>query len=126
MNIVANKEGGLWHTGYTITHVNAYGGIKVSGMNTGCGLMQMSGFASFCVFLDEKQLTKVSEVFNNDMKPRLLESGVGSIICTLGDSYYSQSNINKFLELTMFEEVSKYTNYRHGKSATQKLFICKL
>jgi hypothetical protein len=86
----------------------------------GCGLYQ-------CVNLVHSlkrctTLTKHEKVINL-IKDYCIETGVGAVIVSCGEDWYS--TIPKLKRLG-FIELSEYHNYRHGDNYQQKLFILKI
>lgn len=110
---------GSWHKTYNIPL--DYLSLTVTGTITGCGLAQMSGVTSLN-HNSNRNITKENFIkkFN-----KIKQDGAGGIICTLGDGHLH--NESRLLELG-FEKLSKYANYRHGKSGfyKQTLYILKL
>lgn len=121
ISIKPNNEGGTWHTGYTFG--GSYSYCKLTGVKTGCGLMQLSGYVN----LLHSQVTddELSEAFNY-VKGSLINDGVGAVMATNGSDYEDDEATVNFLKKAGFEEVCSYNNYLHGSNYIQRLYICKL
>ncbi len=109
------KDIGSWHTGSVIPF--GISSLTVRGMITGCGIAQCVGVANI-------DPDKTKEELLTAFKP-LKDDGVGAIVCTLGQNYYTHEP--KLLKLG-FEFLSEYPNYRHGNDGAykQRLYILKL
>lgn len=110
-----------WHPPSEIK-AEPFGTLHFNEVNTGCGLMTVSGFDSIQLGLTDKG--KLVENFLKQCevhKDRV--SGVGAIMATLGDNYiYFESLL---LEMG-FEKVSSYPNLRHEQPYFQHLYLKKL
>lgn len=123
--IVKNSSGGNWHTGYDIVNTGGYGTVRITGMETGCGLMQLSGFYMVITYCKRENAVEELVKAVDEVKLKLLSSGVGALVATLGE-VREESRITRFLSECGFEEVYEFINYRHSDTYKQKVFICKL
>ncbi len=93
--------------------------VRLCGMITGCGIVQMSGVAS----IDMKYIEEAKKVFE-DIKDELKEEsdGAGCIVATLGEEYWGKIEV---LEALGFKEAATYANYQHGEDGEyqQKVFV---
>lgn len=87
-----------------------YSTVKVCGMMTGCGLVQLYGAS----VLNQKTL--------DDVIKDVRGQGAGAIICTLGQSYFQYEKNVLELGFTLLKE---YNNYLHGATGNykQRLYI---
>lgn len=86
--------------------------LKVCGVITGCGLVQMHGISNISEHNFELVREKL-ETIKKDYK----KDGAGCIMCTLGQSYYNKEELVLSLGFIM---VSEYANYRHGQDGKYK------
>lgn len=86
-------------------------------LSSGCGSLLFYGYN---VFYGGEANNKVINVVLKRLLELYKESGVGSIITTVGQSHYDDRAIDKFYELG-FKEISEYNNHRHGSNYKQKL-----
>lgn len=86
--------------------------LKVCGVITGCGLVQMHGISNVSDYNIELVREKL-EIIKRDYKT----DGAGCIMCTLGAQFY---NKHDFLLSLGFIMVSEYANYRHGQDGSYK------
>jgi len=99
-----------WHPDYRISCNTPRMFFQIHGLHSGCGLVMLDQFTS-SEFTETtaKIFSVVADAYKGD--------GAGSIIATLGDSY------DRKIELWGFKKLEEYCNHRHGRDATQRLFI---
>lgn len=95
---------------------NSYNSFNIASMNTGCGLLQLSG-NTFLGALKEDVFKDAEKAFQ---KIKDTYDGYGAIICTLGKNYFA--NEKNLLKLG-FRQIAEYINPGHGEDYTQRLYI---
>ena len=105
--------------------------VTVTGSNTGCGLGILTNITSN-IFSGHPVYGTNSSVpidilvkFVKIIRTYALSKGYGAVIATLGDTYLRNCT-GKYEERMInagFEIISNYTNFKHGTTAYQKLFI---
>lgn len=110
---------GRWHEPVKINL--PYLSIDFRGMITGCGLGQITNLSN----LTYSQNEKLNKESFKSLFIEIKQDGVGAVLATLGQNY---SYMEKRLLELGFENISEYSNYRHGPAGSykQKLYILKL
>lgn len=113
--IVDYAAQGTWHGKRTIIVGNTT--LNFAGVIMGCGLGQLQNVSTLSDTVTKEQFIKAL----SPLKP----AGVGAVISTLGQNYFSREPYLLSLGFTRMEE---YPNYQHGQDGryTQRIYILKL
>lgn len=104
-----DEEEHSWHPPFAV-NLDNFRRLDFKEVPTGCGIMTVRGVACVPEDVLKKGLLQA--------KPILLETDVGIIFATLGQSYYSSEST---LRKVGFVRLLEYPNLRHG-SATQRMY----
>lgn len=115
-----------WHSNIKIINDDSI--LYLSENPSGCGQMILHGWALESNHTQIKEsLLHIIDVIQNkkgkiDYLPYLNPLDIGSIITTVGASYYNSSKILTLEEIG-FKCISEYRNPRHNETYKQKLYI---
>jgi len=113
--IIDYAANGHWHKRRTIIVGNT--SLNFAGTITGCGLGQLQNVSSLGDTVTKKELLTALSALRPD--------GVGAVVCTLGQSYFScEANLIRL----GFTKIEEYPNYRHDQDGgyKQRLYMLKL
>ena len=96
------------------SNLNFYGSV------TGCGLMIMTGNSMLAH--DVSRLNKDSLDLYEQLIKDIKESGVGAVLCTIGDTGKTKQH-DRLMELLGFTLLTSYINWRHNPKYKQYLYI---
>lgn len=116
---ITKVENSIWHPNinfiiyYENTRIISF---SISETKSGCGTVVFSNYSSA---LNKKLDTLVIEIIKYIFEQYKL-NGAGTIITTLGESYWGYDQLLRNLG---FKVVNEYINYRHGTSYKQRLMV---
>lgn len=115
--IVASTEfssSATWHQPFSIK-LNDFCILKFNGLDTGCGLMSVSGVSKIHDNITDSEVNEILTLIR-------ATTDCTSFIATLGKNYFDSESVLKKLG---FNNIAEYSNGRHG-GAPQRIYLLDL